>query len=357
MRVKIIYTNSGRGLHRDAELLGSIFSALGHRVSAQSTDPQSQTFLALERKWYRFVEKFMPPAMREYVLKFQRTLRLTLNGKSAYDLIIHLQSIQLRHLHKNCTQWLIPNQEWFSITQVHYLNVIDSVICKTQEASGLFSRYHPNVRYTGFSSPLLKNPVVLSEKKDFRRPIHVAGNSRSKGTDALISVWLRHPEWPKLTLVWNRLPPEQKLPQNIEVFSNISHDQLRHLWLTAGIAIQPSEVEGFGQILVEAQAFGCVVLTTDAPPMNEVVNSEFGILVPYTSTGAFRMGTRYFVDPNELELAIQKLWRASQEELQIKSSRAHLHAMESYEDFKKHLEEIISEELCSTSTCSISLSG
>ncbi|MCR8915834.1 glycosyltransferase [Marinobacter panjinensis] len=341
MRVKIIYTMSGRGLHRDAELLAYVFKSLGHEVSSQSVQPASQRALWLERKWYRAVERMLPPALRDSTLTLQRQLRLLINGRSPFDLIIHLQSIQHRHLHKNCAQWLVPNQEWFSHSQLHYLKVFDAVVCKTREALHLFSRYHTNVQYTGFSSPLISHPPPVPEK-NFQKALHVAGNSGFKGTAALVRVWRKHPEWPQLTLVCNQLPAHDELPNNIEVLSNISDDNLADLWATAGIAILPSEVEGFGQILVEAQAYGCVVVTTDAPPMNEVVDPSFGILVPYHSTGAFRMGVRYFVDPDGLEHAIQELWRHKDADLHRMSFDAAQNATENDKAFRRRIKYLIS---------------
>lgn len=340
VRVKIIYTNSGRGLHRDAELLRDIFRSLGHDTSLQSVRPASQRTLWLERKWYRSVERLLPPTLRELALALQRKLRLLINGASTYNLVIHLQSIQHRHLHRNCTHWLVPNQEWFSITQLHYLNAIDTVVCKTREAQNLFSGYHANTHYTGFSSPLIFDLPPVPEK-DFSKVLHVAGNSGFKGTEALLQVWRKHPEWPTLTLVCNQRPDRNELPGNIEVLSNITDNDLSTLWATAGIAVLPSEVEGFGQILVEAQAYGCVVVTTDAPPMNEVVDSAFGILVPYRSTGVFRMGTRYFVDPQELEQAIQHLLTLPTQNLQAMSTSAIQHARKNHELFISRVSKLL----------------
>lgn len=188
----------------------------------------------------------------------------------------------------------------------------------------------------------MANPLPVPEK-DFGRALHVAGNSGFKGTEVLIRVWRKHPEWPTLTLVCNQLPDNNELPKNIEVLSNITDDDLTALWATAGIAILPSEVEGFGQILVEAQAYGCVVVTTDAPPMNEVVNPEFGILVPYCSTEAFRMGTRYFVDPQELEQAIHCLLTLPRQNLQVMSTNAIQHSRENHELFINRVSNLLVE--------------
>lgn len=172
----------------------------------------------------------------------------------------------------------------------------------------------------------------------------MAGNSVFKGTATLINVWRKHPEWPKLTVVCNQLPDHTELPENIKVLSNISTNELAGLWATAGFAIQPSEVEGFGQILLEAQVYGCVVITTDAPPMHEVVDSSFGVLVPYYSTGAFRMGTRYFVDPSELEQSIHRLLAMPKQTLDKMSASALHNVKNNHKLFIEHFSALIAEQ-------------
>lgn len=49
------------------------------------------------------------------------------------------------------------------------------------------------------------------------------------------------------------------------------------LWNTGDVAVQPSRYEGLGLGLLEAQARGVPVITTDAPPMNEIAPD---LLVP-----------------------------------------------------------------------------
>lgn len=91
---------------------------------------------------------------------------------------------------------------------------------------------------------------------------------------------------------------------NIEIRKNIKEEELSMLWAKAGFAIQPSEVEGYGQVLAEALANGCVTVTTDAPPMNELVSPTFGFLARPTSTQKFRLGTRFKVADADLETVI-----------------------------------------------------
>jgi hypothetical protein len=63
---------------------------------------------------------------------------------------------------------------------------------------------------------------------------------------------------------------------------------------------------------------GAVTLTTNAPPMNELITPERGVLVDYHKTRKQRSGTNYYVDPVDLERkinAIMQMDLATQERL------------------------------------------
>jgi len=74
-----------------------------------------------------------------------------------------------------------------------------------------------------------------------------------------------------------------------------------------GIQICTSQMEGFGHYINEARSIGALVLTLDAPPMNELIDSSCGVLVQYSKSEPFNNGTRYFADPYLIEQAIIKV--------------------------------------------------
>ena len=77
----------------------------------------------------------------------------------------------------------------------------------------------------------------------------------------------------------------------------------------------PSETEGFGHYLVEAMGVGAVVVTLDAPPMNEMVTPERGALIAPSRTGTQSLATTYFYDEIALERAVERLLATSDGEL------------------------------------------
>ncbi|MFC4700839.1 glycosyltransferase [Glaciecola siphonariae] len=61
---------------------------------------------------------------------------------------------------------------------------------------------------------------------------------------------------------------------DIRIHSNLSIETIHSLYSAASIFLFPSHQEGFGWPLIEAQACGCRVLTTTAPPMNEIAGDH-----------------------------------------------------------------------------------
>lgn len=230
------------------------------------------------------------------------------------DLVIHLENLRVSCLNRGKCHWLIPNQEWFIESRLPYLRFVDRIQCKTQHAVDVFSRFHPSSTYLGFTGAA-KIPSSELLKKDRNLAIHIAGNSLFKGTHTVLNCWLRHPEWPKLIVVSQHLKASDYHSDNIQIVSNLTDQEMEALWNKAGFAILPSEVEGYGQVLAEALANGCVTVTTDAPPMNELVEKCRGYLAEPEENRPFRLGTRYTVSNSSLEKVIETAFSASPEHL------------------------------------------
>lgn len=70
-----------------------------------------------------------------------------------------------------------------------------------------------------------------------------------------------------------------KYPQNITHYQSLSNDQVKKLLLDTDVALLPSLAETFGYFILEAQAAGCPVITTDIRAMPEINNESRGWLV------------------------------------------------------------------------------
>ena len=222
------------------------------------------------------------------------------------ETIIFLERVTARWLRQAGRYALIPNQERYAPRLVPLLRHIDHVFCKTRHAQEIFAALHQSVHYLGFTSVDRALPYVTP---DYTRFLHLAGGSALKGTADLMDLWAHHPEWPVLTLVQHRAGAAPRtMPPNVELIDRYLADaELRVLQNQCGIHLCPSRSEGWGHYIGEALSCGAVTLVTDAPPMNELVQPDRGVLVPYYRTEPRKLGFNFYVDPAKLESAISDL--------------------------------------------------
>jgi glycosyltransferase involved in cell wall biosynthesis len=238
-------------------------------------------------------------------LRAVRKITSGLSSRSRYDINIFVEKIVESWCSLARVNVLVPHQEWvFEDTRAR-LPLMNEVFCKTRYAKELFEAIGAKARYIGFTSSDRFDPNV---RKDYGRFLHVAGSSLLKGTGAVNEIWARHPEWPQLTLCAYepslRLVPAANISP---INSYLQESSLLQLQNACGIHLCPSESEGFGHYIVEAMSTEALVVTTDAPPMNEIVRPDRGALVGYTDPYACGMGMNFPVDPAQLERTVDTI--------------------------------------------------
>lgn len=180
------------------------------------------------------------------------------------DVCIFTEIVDNRFLGK--TNILIPNQEWFYRRWLPDISRFDAIFCKTIYAGRIFEEYHPNVIYTGFTSLDL-----FKEEEKKMECFHSQGKSRAKGTSFIIEAW-KDRNLPVMHIITKEdtLPSEnliaykEMLPQ--EEYISLMNRSLIHIY--------PSQSEGYGHCLNEARSCAAVVVSTDFPPMNELVSAH-----------------------------------------------------------------------------------
>ncbi len=111
--------------------------------------------------------------------------------------------------------------------------------------------------------------------------LHVGGGQWYKNKGGLIALYSRYvaetadplPLWcigPKPSAGIARRILEVPAAGRVAFFQNLDNATLQAAYSLARVFLFPSFAEGFGWPLIEAQACGCPVITTDEPPMNEV---------------------------------------------------------------------------------------
>ena len=108
-----------------------------------------------------------------------------------------------------------------------------------------------------------------------------------------------------------------------------------------GVHICTSQMEGFGHYINEARASSALIITLDAPPMNELVDSSFGILIPATQSITHNHGVRFIASQKAIYEGILQVTKMPLEERKILGSKARAHFIKEQNEFYSRLHSII----------------
>lgn len=268
--------------------------------------------------------------------------------KPLFDVCMHMERIDEGWMDTAEVHCVVPNPEHFGEESLARLSDMDHVLCKTRNTQAVFSRYDVDTFYIGFTSNDLYRPDIPKAYDAF---FHLAGKSPAKGTEALVAVWARHPEWPTLTIVQDpRRADPVGLPNVVHRTEYLASEELIALQNSYGIHLCPSRVEGFGHYINEAMGCGAAVLTTAAPPMNELVDEGRGVLVDYARAEPIQQGMSYEVDLADLEAKIERLIHTSTAEKRQTGERARAWFLENDAAFRRRVAEFVHVALVESKT-------
>ena len=329
--INLIAWDNPRGLGHDVRLLADTLCLLGHRVDV--------TRLGRHRHDGRW---------RAAWLHLKMVLRRLLHrdrGATLYDLNIALEHVRPPFMRLARRNALVPNPEWLSSRSQRYLPRFDAVLCKTRHAMELFAARGCQALHIGFDSTDCLAPDTLREPTF----LHLAGASPLKGTARLLEVWRRHPEWPKLVVLQSPdADPPRVAAGNIEHrIEHASSEAVRALQNHHAFHLCLSEAEGWGHYIVEAMSCGAIVITCDAPPMNELVDGSRGMLVAVGEGRPFNMACRVQFDEAALEEAVARVLVMPLPERQALGERARAWFEENHRGFPARLDAAVRELLAS----------
>lgn len=289
--IHLIAWNNGRGLSHDIRLLEDALLALGHEVSITSV-PRRSRGLPWRAWWQRLR---------------MHARWLAGRGPRRHDLGITLEHVHAAYLPLARRNALVPNPEWLSRRDRRQLHRFDAILCKTAIARDTFAAQGLPVHVIGFQSIDCRREGI-ERNRDF---LHLAGASRMKGTERLLEIWRRHPEWPTLHVLQS---PSTARGDQAGTAANLDHrvtyvddiEDIRRLQNAHAFHLCLSEAEGWGHYIVEAMSCGAVVLATDAPPMNELVGDDRGLLVTAHENGTLNASALWQFDEAALAACVER---------------------------------------------------
>ena len=168
-----------------------------------------------------------------------------------------------------------PRHDW--------LGLVDLVICPHRWAYRVFSEWKErhgaawSVVYVPW--PVDSRQLPFRERRRCRRFVFVNGTGGCravrlsdgaktpprKGVDLVLDAAERLPSIS--FLVYTQLPMTRAVPANVDV--RTERASRAELYEEGDVCVQPSHWEGLGLQMLECQAAGMPLVTTDAPPMNE----------------------------------------------------------------------------------------
>jgi hypothetical protein len=325
--LQIVAHDNGFGLSRSQRLLADALRANGYEVLVNGLDDRDAT-----RR--RSTGLRLQTAARRWFGPLGRTL-------PRHDINIMLEHAWPAAFHQARRNVYMPNPEWVDRHDLRYLRRFDLVLGKTHDATDIFARRGMPSVYMGFVSTDNHDAAIPREAAFF----HLAGGALIKGTDRLMAVWRRHPEWPRLTVLQDprRAQPSPAAP-NIEhrvtylsASDPVHGAELRRLQNAHLFHLCPSETDTWGHYIGEAMGVGALTLTTDAPSMNEMVQPDRGLMIAYGRTGMRGLAATYFFDEMALERAVEQAIAMPSEERDRRRERARAWFMDMQQSFTERV--------------------
>lgn len=300
-----------QSMPRFAEMLRSSFEALGHEVKLWAPHPRFHKLFAGHPygKWGGYIDQY---------LIFPRRVRKALTAEPADTIFVFADQAlgpwvplvkgrpHVVHVHDLLNLRSALGDDPGHITSLsgriyqryirrgfrlarHYI----SVSKKTREDLHRFGRVDAltsEVVYNGLNYPYrpMPEPQAVDTLRAAGLPappagmlLHVGGGQWYKNKAGLIALYASYvaetanplPLWcigPKPSAGIARMIRRIPATGQVVFFQNLDNATLQAAYSYARVFLFPSFAEGFGWPLIEAQACGCPVITTDEAPMNEV---------------------------------------------------------------------------------------
>ena len=177
--------------------------------------------------------------------------------------------------------------DYYTEKLIPWYNIYDFVICNTKRHMQAMDN-HPQSFYLRWGTDTeLFTPSNFNKNNDDQVVFfHSAGMSDRKGTDVLLKAYINNELYTKAKLIIHT-------QLSIDSISDYTKEELESkgieviektvtapgLYYMGDVYIYPTRLDGLGLTMYEALASGMPVITTDYPPMNEIIHDGIGKLV------------------------------------------------------------------------------
>jgi len=290
--IMIILPNTSGGLLHDADIYKLYFKK--HLINTTIKIITSETKLTIDK--YSDINLFLESIHEDciqYIFRTKYNIFMINHELFDYDYLMNQIKKQKR-----------------DIPEYDYNKKIDLFLCKTMACVEFIKKWNLKYMYTKFTTLM----PIINTKKDYNQFLHTAGSSPLKNTDVIINIWNKLNK--KITITcYDRclinLKKYVKLLDNkyINLLDRKQEpEKIIQLCNSIGNHLCPSMIEGYGHYINQGRITSSIVLTIDAPPMNELVNENNGILIPYSKKILRKNGSlAYVISEHDLLHGINKM--------------------------------------------------
>lgn len=222
----------------------------------------------------------------------------------------------------------IFNLEWFPTVWRPHLRTFHQLWAKSREAEDVYGKFGLRSHYTGFMSRDLNDPAVPRTDTC----LHLKGKSSLKGTEAVLEAWDAFDDLPELTIIASE---PMNVPKNVRLLPRIPQEDLLREINRHRIHVCPSKSEGWGHYITEGMSTGAIVITTNASPMSDHVQTDRGFLLPVRGTIPRHMAREYHTSPVDLARQVRAAMAMDPAARQAMSDAARKHVIDGNEAFRE----------------------
>lgn len=178
--------------------------------------------------------------------------------------------------------------DYYKENTIPLFDIYDFVVCNTKRHYSAFEHHKQSIYVKwGTDLEVFKPNQRENEQISF---FHSVGMSPRKGTDILLDAFINGKLYQKSKLIIHTQVPIDKVTkyseEDLKQYPNIliinKTVPAPGLYYMGDVYVYPTRLDGLGLTMYEALASGMPVITSDFPPMNEVVDNSVGRLIPIT---------------------------------------------------------------------------